>query len=455
MRRLFIIGNNRKRFVLLRATAAVLILLSGGAAAQAQPTLRCVPTSNPDPRCTGAPTYPTIQAAVTAAVAGDIILVAPGKYNESVTVDETGHSRDGLALLGAQAGNDARVDRHNPSEESVVDGTNQPVGSTIVVEALNVVIDGFTVQGATANVGTATGIDLKGLCKGLFSPANGSVVVNNIIQGNANGISLNQEECGVPGNYSYPPTAGSAVLVGALVERNLIRNNNSTTLGYGNGINARGVNLARLTHNALERNLNIAISIFYSNYVTATNNTSRSDGVFALFFESSNSDFSDNHGEGFAAEGIPLTDAVGAVTVAVSNGIVITHNHLEKGNHPIQDGLELGSYAVGLPPCQNLYVTSNHIERFPGNGIYLDDWGVLDSFILGNKAERNDLDGIFVYKPGNAGNSFFDNQASGNLKNDCEDDTIGPGTLGTADTWFNNTGNLSSPTGLCTPGKGH
>jgi hypothetical protein len=373
-----------------------------------------------------------------------------------VTIDETGHLRDGLALLGAQAGNDARVDRHHSKEESTVDGTGQAAGSTIIVEALNVLIDGFTVQGATASVGTATGIDLKGLCYGYLYPANGSVVVNNIIQKNANGISLNQEACGTPGNSSFPPSSGSALLVGALIEHNLIRNNNSATLGYGNGINARGVNLALITENAFERNLNIAIGIFNSNHVTATNNTSENDGIFALFDNTSNSDFSDNHGEGFAAEGSPLTGPVGAVTIAASNGLVISGNHLEKGNHPIDDGIELGSYMSGPPPpSQNLYVRNNKIKRFPGNGIYADADAFVNSFILGNEVEKNDVDGIFIFELGNVGNSFFDNEAEGNSKNDCEDDTTGPGTAGTANRWFNNTGRLSVPTGLCTPGKGH
>jgi len=41
---------------------------------------------------------------------------------------------------------------------------------------------------------------------------------------------------------------------------------------------------------------------------------------------------------------------------------------------------------------------------------------------------------------------------------DCQDTSLatGPGyTLGTHNTWFNNIGNLSSPNGLCTPGRGH
>jgi len=205
--------KDSKHRMSLAAITAVPFLFVGGANALGQVTVRCVPSHTLNSSCTSTD-YATIQKAVTAAGAGDIVLVGPGMYRESVAIiDETGHSRDGLALLGAQAGKDARLGRLEPQNESIVDGSGQPAGSTITVEALNVIIDGFTVQGATANVGTASGIDLKGLCKGLFSPANRAKVVNNIVEQNANGISMNQEACGNPGS-SYPPASGSALLRG-------------------------------------------------------------------------------------------------------------------------------------------------------------------------------------------------------------------------------------------------
>jgi len=67
--------------------AAVFVLLAGGANALAAPTVRCVPNYTINSSCT--PTvYPTISAAVSAAASGDIILVAPGTYPESVTVSK-------------------------------------------------------------------------------------------------------------------------------------------------------------------------------------------------------------------------------------------------------------------------------------------------------------------------------------------------------------------------------
>jgi pectin methylesterase-like acyl-CoA thioesterase len=79
--------NDRKRFVCSAAMAAVFVLLAGVANALAAPTVRCVPNYTINSSCT--PTvYPTISAAVSAAASGDIILVAPGTYPESVTVSK-------------------------------------------------------------------------------------------------------------------------------------------------------------------------------------------------------------------------------------------------------------------------------------------------------------------------------------------------------------------------------
>jgi len=85
MIRLHIMLNNRRRFVISAAMAGVLVLLAGGASALAQPTVWCVTKTgpSPNPSCTAATTFTTIQEAVSNANADDIIFVGPGTYNES------------------------------------------------------------------------------------------------------------------------------------------------------------------------------------------------------------------------------------------------------------------------------------------------------------------------------------------------------------------------------------
>src|SRR3954468_10102609 len=90
--------------------------------------------------------FSTIQAAVNAASPGDTIKVAPGVYNETVTVDKS------LNIIGAQA-NHSGATRSVPAiQESVVTGA----GVSFVLNTDNVVVNGFTIQGATGAAGITT-----------------------------------------------------------------------------------------------------------------------------------------------------------------------------------------------------------------------------------------------------------------------------------------------------------
>jgi hypothetical protein len=113
-------------------------------------------------------------------------------------------------------------------------------------------------------------------------------------------------------------------------------------------------------------------------------------------------------------------------------------------------------------------VKNNTIVGFKGNGIVAETDTTISptlgmtrySSIVGNEVRDNGLAGISIAGAGvyNTNISLFDNEAEGNHVFDCQDTSLatGPGyTLGTHNTWFNNIGNLSSPNGLCTPGRGH
>jgi hypothetical protein len=417
--------------------AAVLVLLSGAANALAQPTVRCVPNHNINSSCTSTD-YSTIHAAVTAANEGDTILVAPGNYKESVTIPIAD-----ISLLGAQAGNDARIDRHDPNKESIIDASTTGVGSAIIVSAENVLIDGFTVQGGGPS-GDASGIDLKGTCKG-FNTATGADVFNNIIQNNGTGISLNFDGCG------QNETPGTE-LIGVLIEHNLIKNNNVT---QGEGIYA--VQYAIIIGNAFSGNNTRAIDVVNSSNVTITSNTSESDSSFVIFSGTTNAVFSQNRGEGLGHKGSLPGYINAAVAIVPGNQyLVISDNWLEAGTAS-GDGIAFVWYSPPSGPANtNLYVTNNKIRRFLGKGIVAWPNTLSATLILGNQVEDNGSDGILIESgENNVGNSFFDNEAEGNSNNDCEDDTSGSGTLGRGNTWFHNTGNLSVPAGLCTPGKWH
>jgi len=432
MNRLGITLNDGRRFVYPAAMAAVLVLLAGGANALAY-GVHCVPKLSVNASCTDY--YTTISAAVTAASSGDIIVVGPGKYNESVTINT-----DSLSLFGAQAGNDARVGRQNQAKESIVDGTGT-AKSTIVINAPFVAIDGFTVQGGTVGA-LAGGIYLTG------ADAYGAEVLNNIIQNNSNGVC----------------PMGSSELV---IEHNLFRNNNVGTGSYvGYGIYAYDAGTLGITDNEFTGNQAAAVYVDTCEFVVITNNSSCKDGAFVSILSTSNLDFSHNQGINFGAKPLlGLADA--AVSIGYGNqNLAISDNSLEEGEGSISHGVAFTTAFGTSADSEGVVVKNNTIVGFKGNGIVAETDTTVSptlgmtrySSIVGNEVRDNGLDGISIKGADvyNTNISLFDNEAEGNHVFDCQDTSTGTGyTLGTHNTWFNNIGNLSSPNGLCTPGRGH
>ena len=440
---LHIMLNNQRGFVISTAMAAVLVLLAGGANAGAPPpiTVRCVPNVSINPGCVVA--YSTISLAVTNALSGDAIFVGPGTYNESVTI-----STPGLSLFGAQAGNDARLDRHGA--ESIVNGMGSPA---FIVSADYVVIDGFTVTGGTA---TAANAYPGGILVGSTSAAiQWAQVLNNVIEENGTGVYL--------GKANSP-----------LVEHNLLRNNNTGAgMWVGLGIVSNGVTFPVINENELTGNKMAAIFVGGGGNAVVTNNTSENDGSFVLYASTNQCLFSHNRGKNFGHKGVlPIVVnstpyyADAAVDVGPNNSyLVISDNDLENGEAPISNGIAFttafASSPLGTTPSYNVFVKNNEIKGFPENGIVAEQQSgtgtLLYSFIGGNKVRDNGSDGIIIEGDGvnNHNIELFNNEAEGNHLLDCDDTTSGGGTLGAWDAWFNNAGNSSSPPGLCTPGRGH
>jgi parallel beta-helix repeat protein len=396
-----------------------------------------------------APTPHTISKAVSLASPGDTIFVGPGYYNESVTINAA------ITLLGAQAGNDARVDRHDPAKESIVDATGKG-SAALYVEAQSVVIDGFTVEGAHS-YGSPTPSP-AGIYAGSYKYVQ---VLNNILQNSSTGL------------YLYGGGQD-------LIEHNLVRNNNKGgEVDSGCGIFLNGVPYVVINENEFSGNQMAAInSINETQDASITNNTSENDGSFVIFINTYWTHFSHNRGRNFGHTGVlpvlpgpPPIYADAAVAIGPGNlFLVISHNDLETGEAPISNGIAFTTaFGTSTAFQANWYlnVIDNKIERFPGNGIVAEEELVSStptgtiygpgSFIVGNKVYDNGLDGISIEGASTYNSSLplDDNEAEGNHVFDCHDTSTGAGTAGTGNTWLNNTGNLSSPAGLCSPGRGH
>jgi parallel beta-helix repeat protein len=459
--------NNRKRFVISAALAALFVLLAGGANALATTnTVWCVPNASVSPACTSGAGKVHIQDAVGLAQPGDVIIVGPGKYYESVTV-----LTSDLTILGAQAGKDAREDRHGP--ESIVDGSTTANPPFTLLGQEGVVIDGFTLQG---DISASTGVYPAGIY--VEAPSLGIQVLNNIIQNNSTGV------------YIYD--SGYVV-----VEHNLFKNNSAGSgLYVGYGIYSYLSTGLSIDGNEFTGNQAAALVMLESANTAITNNTSEKDGTFVVFYLSSNDSFGHNQGRDFGAKGVmPVyisftayftklpshititNEADAAVDIGPANAaIAISDNDLEEGKSPISNGVAFttvfGFVPTTAPPTLSSYITvkDNNIERFPLNGILVgagpfssQTWGTIyNSGIAGNRLKDNGNDGILIQYADPVTNSNYENQlfandAEDNHVNDCEDDTAtyGSFTAETYNTWIINVGSRSEPTGLCSPGTWH
>ena len=102
-----------------------------------------------------------------------------------------------------------------------------------------------------------------------------------------------------------------------------------------------------------------------------------------------------------------------------------------------------------------LFDTTNTSAGY--NDVGKNGYGVvLDSGTLGAKLDHNNVhdnidDGIAAFE-GSANNVISYNNAHDNTPYDCYDETTGPGTAGTANTWFKDIGQTQNRPGLCKRG---
>jgi parallel beta-helix repeat protein len=417
--------RSRRSPALLAAAALVPL---GIAASATGATVHCV--NRTDRECQAA--HPTITAAVAAASAGDVVLVGAGLYAEAVLVDKTVH------LLGARAGLDARRRTDNPAAESIVDGGGTGT-STIIVQAPGVLIDGFTVQGGTA--GNATGIDLKGTGGGTpgFSPAHAARVVNNIVQDNNTGLSLNSEGFG-PVSDVY-------------VAHNLFRANNAgPPASGGDGMFTSACTDVVITENTFTGHLRLAVGINNSTDVSVSHNESDGDARFAVVTGTTRSQFTHNTIRNLVPSVLVNPARAAAISIRFGNSLLtISHNVVGPGQPGAAlRGIQFGGDSAAVPVNSALTVAYNTIRGMPLHGIqavHPSTEILVDSRLIGNVIANNGGDGITLQQA--TGNVLVENRSQLNRGTNCRDSSAGAGTAGTANLWLKNSGFGSVPPGLC------
>jgi hypothetical protein len=221
----------------------------------------------------------TIGGAISKASAGDTIDVAAGTYNEQVVVTST------LTLNGAQEGVDART---RSGLESIITNICGPVQ----IEADNVTVNGFTIEGATS---TSSNCLFVGIWTnpGFSGTHGGTQILNNIIQNNIAGIELDND-----GTYQTK------------VQYNLIQNNNNSGPGAGNGIETDfGLTGASIDSNEFggQTNESVVVEATSGNFTISNNML---DAGIALF-DSSTVSITGNTSFGETVEGATIDIAGG------------------------------------------------------------------------------------------------------------------------------------------------
>src|SRR4051794_4796480 len=233
------------------AAAAVLVsLLALSAPASAATAVRQVSNGGTDTGDCTAAACATIGYAISQAANGDVVKVAAGTYDEEVAVTKR------VSLEGAKAGVDAR-NRAGTTGESVMDNA----GGAFDVKASGVSIDGFRIENATtAPLGSGVA---------LAPDASGYRVVNNIVQNNTVGLSLNSDG-----------------LSHSVVRHNAIKNNNAAGANSGNGIFGTDVvgDIAIDANSFTGHNEDsILLRHTRATDVSITNNTTTNDASIALY----------------------------------------------------------------------------------------------------------------------------------------------------------------------------
>ncbi|MEX2439598.1 MAG: hypothetical protein WD739_06930 [Actinomycetota bacterium] len=365
-------------------------------------------------------THATIQSAVDAAVASDIIHVCPGLYEESVTVPQ---DKPRLRLFGAQRGVDARTRDVGVENESIVDPPADGSGFSLL--ATLSVLDGFTVTGADGNAGVST------------SPLRTRYrVQNNIVEDNVFGLYLHSS--GLERNTQ--------------IKFNRFANNNLPGSASGNGIYSdQGAQDIKIRANSFSEHTNGAILFGYVEGVTnatilVQNNRSENDATFVNLFAASFVRILQNR----TSDTRNFDDGVQGSSIRVggeSNDILIERNRLSK---PAFSGIAIRDDVGFGAGVSNVQVFDNQVSGAEANGLDVTSAvaGVVQAF--DNDFLNSDGDGISM-SADTRGNLIRRNRAGGSAVLDCHDDSVGARTAGTANQWRNNRGDTDQPEGLCTP----
>ncbi len=207
--------------------------------------------------------YGTIQAAVTAAVANDTISVTGGPYTENVSINNTGHVRDGVTVQGAGVTIN---------------------GGFLILNAANVTVSGFRINGGYPYGSHMAGVAVQAVGASILGCIIENVIGNQsraietaynaddllvegcqILSSNLNGPYINPSS-GVTlrGNY-FEKGPGGDGWTNFLAEHNVFN-------GVNVGVSTVGPNVALHDNDFVNNNGSRAVTWYGGEVIDATNN---------------------------------------------------------------------------------------------------------------------------------------------------------------------------------------
>lgn len=381
--------------------------------------------------------YTTIQAGVDASGPGDMVKVCPGTYPEQVQI--TGHNHDGLKLVSL-----------TPLNAVIQWPTTPSLNHQLVhVSGANGVdISAFTMTGPF----TSTGCSLDRYEGVLFDNAfSGDLERNHITlirDSNPALLGCQQGDAVAIGHRNFG-TAGSATVdhnqIDTYQKNGVQAVNNGTTANVGHNtiIGSTDAALRGITaSNGVVVFLGAAATVDH-NVVSQNQFTTGHFSTGIILDEAPSGSSQVDHNSVFANDF--------GIEVDSETNLTVSHNDVLQNTN---DAITLcGDPSSGCTALTDTVVMANMIENNGGSGIYLIGAGLnllKTNHIEGNGAASfGDLDGIHV-DTHSTGNEIVTNQLQNNVPFDCQDDSHGTGTSGTANTWQNDHGMTSSPPGLCT-----
>jgi Right handed beta helix region len=382
--------------------------------------------------------YHSIQQAVNVSGDGDVILVCPGTYFETVEVDKR------LTIKGAKAGQDARW--RDQTKESVItppDGEEGDSGGLVRLRSDGITWDGFLIENNLLGPGMFTSEEHSGYR-----------IRNTIFFENGIGLNL----------------ASDGERVVEVLNNRFTRNNEFATPdieqpGAGSGIYSdRGAACVLIADNLFEFHNGGGI-LFADNggdprqeRVRVVGNTSVDDNSFATFYTSTDVQIVANT---VRSEAI-FDDPASAIFVGAGNrDILVKYNRIKSANGNGIDVRDSGARPDNsVVPPENVDVLKNKVAGAKQHGIDIAATGTEQYEVRGNLAVRNTKVGIHVGAPppgvGPTGASLTRNTALDNGAFDCQDETQGGGgTGGIRNAWEDNVGGLEpnrdQPDGICGP----